>query len=330
MNLWSKFKLDLTRTEDKLKLFIVVAGLLIIIGVGSVAGIQLTMYPSFCSSCHEMLPEYRTWQNSSHSQLKCTECHIEPGMVNLIKHKMGAMTQLYQHVTKTYERPIEMPHPIDSKVSQKCHSANRRFTTSGDLIIPHQRHEEKGIECVNCHYGVAHGKIAEREVTAEGDFEAWTVSTGQQEMDKMYTKPDMDTCMRCHMKRGVTIKCEACHKTISTPTDHSFATWKTGHGLKAKESINACNKCHSYGNEVTQVATGGDKTTEYARGNSFCYKCHSTRPVTHGADWLPKHNSVMAQKGQANCLVCHDINKPATANRSTETYCNRCHWFGKK
>ncbi|MCL5935198.1 MAG: NapC/NirT family cytochrome c, partial [Firmicutes bacterium] len=159
-NIWGRVKkiipeipkLDLSKTEDKLKLFILVAGLIICIGVGSVTAIQLTMTPQFCSSCHEMTPEVRTWQATSHSKFKCTECHIEPGIGNLIIHKIGAVKEVYLHVTNTFERPIRINYYIENNICEGCHTPqNRVFTVSGDLIIPHERHEKKGIYCVQCH-----------------------------------------------------------------------------------------------------------------------------------------------------------------------------------
>ncbi|GAW93574.1 cytochrome c3 family protein, partial [Calderihabitans maritimus] len=202
-------KFDLSKTEDKLKLFILVNGLVLFIGVFSVAALKLTSTPQFCAICHEMRPEYVTWAATSHNKVACVKCHIEPGIVNLIKHKMGAMKQLYQHVTKTYHRPIEMPHEIEDYICEQCHSQNRVVNASGDLIIPHEKHKIQEVPCVRCHSGVAHGKIAEREVTAEGDFSEWTLALGKKEAAPKYTRPAMKTCMTCHKERQVTTDCAA-------------------------------------------------------------------------------------------------------------------------
>lgn len=328
MKLWSKLpKFDLSKTEDKLKLFILASGLLIFLVVGSAGAIGFTMRPDFCRTCHVMEPEYQTWKATSHSQIACTDCHIEPGLGNLIVHKVGALKELYHYVTKTYERPLKMAHKIESSVCEQCHSQERVFTTSGDIIIPHAKHREKDVKCVECHSGVAHGKIAQREVTKEGPFEEWTIEVGKKETAKQYTKPDMDTCIRCHTKRNAPRLCETCHSTIFTPKDHSQPIWKTTHGLNARVDLNSCNKCHSYGNTIVSVTTG-DKVTQYARGNEFCSKCHVTKPPNHQSPkWLPSHNLVVSAKGKQNCFVCHDIFPPKAENKSTTTYCNKCHWF---
>ncbi|WML46921.1 NapC/NirT family cytochrome c [Neobacillus sp. PS3-34] len=42
-------------------------------------GLETTSNSKFCSSCHEMKPEYYTWKASTHSEVDCVSCHIEPG-----------------------------------------------------------------------------------------------------------------------------------------------------------------------------------------------------------------------------------------------------------
>ncbi len=330
-NIWGRVKkiipeipkLDLSKTEDKLKLFILVAGLIICIGVGSVTAIQLTMTPQFCSSCHEMTPEVRTWQATSHSKFKCTECHIEPGIGNLIIHKIGAVKEVYLHVTNTFERPIRMSYRIENYVCEKCHSpGNRRFTVSGDLIIPHVRHENKGIYCVQCHSGVAHGDIASRGVTATGDLASWTPAMGKQNTEGKLVRPKMNNCLECHTARKVSTKCETCHTTVTIPDNHKDTSWLKEHGPLAKKDLTYCNRCHSFALEGKLGAINNAR--EYARGNAFCYNCHTQLPPGHTGEWRIVHKH-QAKGDREGCLVCHDQQPPKSGSRATKTYCDKCH-----
>jgi len=317
-------KFNLSTTEDKLKLFILVCGLLVFIGVGSVTAIQLTMSPQFCATCHEMTPEYVTWQVTSHSQIRCTECHIEPGAWNLLKHKLGATKELYLHLTDSFDRPIAMKHPIENYVCEKCHSPNNRlFTLSGDLIVPHKRHSDKGIKCVSCHSGVAHGDIARRGVTARGELKDWTVTTGKAETAGKLSKPKMNVCIECHMSKQVTTRCEACHTSIAVPDNHQELSWMTEHGKLAMKNLDYCNKCHSYSMEGSKIKTG-HKVADYARGNAYCWNCHQQLPVTHTSDWKIIHKRD-AKPDKQGCLVCHNENKPKENERAAKTYCFSCH-----
>ena len=38
-----------------------------------------TSRPQFCNSCHIMEPYYASWQQSSHKDVSCIECHFPPG-----------------------------------------------------------------------------------------------------------------------------------------------------------------------------------------------------------------------------------------------------------
>ncbi len=319
-------KFDLSRTEDKLKLFILVNGLLIFVGIGSVGMLKVTSTPQFCSSCHEMRPEYVTWKATSHNQVDCVKCHIEPGLDSLVKHKISAMKQLYQHVTGQVPNPIEMPQPIESYVCEQCHSRNRLVNASGDLIIPHNRHLEQEIECVRCHKGVAHGLISEREVTREIPYDDWTVKVASNQTKPKLTRPPMGTCMGCHKERGVTRECSACHKVIRLPDSHEQDNWKVVHGQSARKGYKQCLQCHASDSYIPAMTEQPVKVV--ARSTDFCYSCHLQKPENHKVDnWGPTHRYVALEKGKDNCFTCHDVNQPKPDTNVTGTYCNKCHWF---
>ncbi len=312
-------KFDLSRTEDRLKLIILISGFILVFGSLTVGGIAYTMRSSFCSTCHEMQPEYATWEASAHSQIGCVDCHIEPGIVNLVKDKLGAMVQVYMHVTKSYASPIEYPatKEIPNTVCLKCHSANRQYSPSGDIIVPHAKHIANGVQCVDCHKGVTHGLVSERGVSKASTipFDKWTAAVGTQEMVPKFSNPRMDTCITCHIKRGVSTNCTACHSEIGIPASHKDQTaWKVSHGKSAETDINTCDKCHSYG---FVEPLGNKKLTvdEYARDNVFCLNCHTKRPPNHGnkddETWISGHSAVVKSKGIENCLACHDLRPPA-------------------
>lgn len=359
MGLRSKLpKFDLSKTEDKLKMFILISGLILFVGVGAVTAIQVTMSPQFCSVCHIMTPEMVTWQATSHSNIRCVDCHIPPGTVNLLVHKIGAMKELYEYATGTYPTPLAMHEPIESETCETCHNVEtRNFTVSGDIIIPHDKHmntEKAEVFCVSCHAGVAHGKIASRGVIVEGDskalhggdLKAWTADDGKQQTARQYSKADMDDCIKCHMavneeleKKGssekVSIKCEACHKAIKTPDNHSpKESWLAVHGKDAEKNVSSCKSCHNYGMDVQNV-THESKAAAYAWGNEYCVKCHSQLPQDHKdgvlvngskVSWRKAHKAVVAEKSLNNCAACHKLaGSKATGTPPASTTCDRCH-----
>ncbi|MHB8170425.1 MAG: cytochrome c3 family protein [Thermincolia bacterium] len=318
--------LDLRTTEAKLKLFILVAGLMVIIGVTSVGAIKLTSTPQFCSSCHEMTPEYVTWAASAHNTISCTKCHIEPGAVNFVKHKIGAMKQVYKHVTKSYVTPIELAEPIKNGVCLQCHSNFRRVTPKGDIIFPHQKHVAEKQECVECHAGVVHGNIEKRGFTTATDFAKWTPGVGQAHMKPQFTSIGMEKCIECHEVKDVAVTCDTCHKELIRPPTHQPSDWKQNHGLEARDNFLACDKCHSKtGAWVMNSRDPGVKG--YIRNNSFCLECHAkNKPPGHTVDWRNAHGP-KAKENKAGCLACHQENRIPDSAQGTvaKSSCANCH-----
>jgi len=203
-------KFEWRRKEDWIKPIFVISGSLLILGAFTVGGIAYTSRPSFCSSCHEMKPEFRTWQASPHNKISCVSCHVEPGISSLIKDKLGASVQVYKHLTGTAESTIVFPwgkKDISNETCLKCHSDKRESSPERELIVPHDKHLAKGISCVECHRGVAHGTIAERGVSnAEAiPHDQWTLDKGAKEMAREFSKPKMSNCIKCHSAESKTI-----------------------------------------------------------------------------------------------------------------------------
>ncbi|KUO73959.1 MAG: 7-cyano-7-deazaguanine reductase [Desulfosporosinus sp. BRH_c37] len=388
----------------KKKLFSMNRKQLLLIGLGGVLGIillsgvalKVTSTPQFCSSCHEMTPEVATWQVSSHSKVSCVACHIEPGVQSLVKHKISSLTQLFEHITGTVPDPIVMPHPIKNESCIECHSMARKVTSSGDILIPHDKHLEQGIACVACHAGVAHGFVAERGLNGEKDFSTWTNEKAEKVMNFDETKLAMEVCMNCHEQvndgkkpwleheglgqsekqrmeesqghlqkqsedatgklsetaQTTTVatesgmhppmNCSACHSASMTPDTHKNGSWKSTHGITATQDVLNCASCHSRQKERVLLTKDSD-VKDYARSNTFCANCHAKRPAGHLENkqaWLPAHPIIVRNTGPANCLTCHDIEKPIIKAQSPLTqlpgqalpspnavYCNQCHWF---
>lgn len=329
MGFWSKHpgrhKENLSKKENRLSWFYLPLLVFFIFLLMFTTGAVVTEAPGYCRSCHEMEPEYQTWQATAHQNIKCVNCHRQPGLSNLITYKVSSVKEIFRHYTG-FNRPIKTATPIGNKACEVCHSFNRTYTPSGDIIIPHDRHKARGIACVDCHAGVAHGKIAQRGVTNEGELAAWTLSTAKQETPSKYTNPSMSSCMECHYKKKITTECKACHRTIMLPADHRESKWlaQAKHGLAARRNLSECNRCHSYSIEVTNVSTK-DKIAQYAQVNSFCAACHMVVPPSHKDKWLMYHKEQVKVKGQANCLICHNEDRAPQPERVSAIYCNKCH-----
>ena len=109
---------------------------LVIVGVVTYTGFHYTESVGFCAQfCHSVMePEYVTYKNSPHSQVRCVKCHIGAGSEWLTKAKFSGARQLFAVVFDTYERPI--PTPLDALRPERatCESCHRPEVFHGDKL----------------------------------------------------------------------------------------------------------------------------------------------------------------------------------------------------
>lgn len=100
--------------------------LLFATSIGSYEAFHYTESNEFCGTlCHTVMdPEYVAYQNSSHAQVKCVECHVGEGTDWYVRSKLSGLYQVYSVLFKKYPKPI--PTPLHSlrparETCEKCH-----------------------------------------------------------------------------------------------------------------------------------------------------------------------------------------------------------------
>jgi len=167
-----------------------IASVLIAVVVG---GLTATCSPFFCTKmCHAMSDVASTWEKSSHSSIPCLSCHVEPGILPLIKDKIKAMPGVWKNALNSYHKPInpesEVSEEITDEICEQCHSLNRKATPNEGLIFDHDAHFKLEVTCAECHNRVAHlDKEHENHLTGE-----WCLE-------------------KCHNSRALAHKCTLCH-----------------------------------------------------------------------------------------------------------------------
>ena len=317
---WERFK-DADPQKKKRILLLGAVGALLMAMVMSLGMLKFTSRPNFCVTCHEMKPEYQTWQTSSHSKVSCVTCHIKPGPVNFVKKKVEDLNQLRLHVTNRVPENIRMPEKIENEVCESCHTTQRAVTASGDIKIPHAKHiEVQGLVCVDCHFSVVHAGVARNENNqSKATPQLMAKLAG---VDAKSFRPSMVACIQCHNLRNGPITCGACHKEIKTPKSHQTEAWKFGHGSEAVQSWNECLFCHDIAlgqPPVTQV-----RDLQAIQDNQFCLNCHLKRPPAHDSNWYLGHRRPASQD-KTPCFVCHDQKKTPGSKVGTTISCDRCH-----
>ena len=101
-----------------------------ILGTASFNAVHYMESKSFCGeTCHSVMgPEFLAYQNSPHSRVECTACHVGPGGKWFIRSKLSGTRQLVELTLGTYNRPI--PTPVKNlrtatETCEECHASQR-------------------------------------------------------------------------------------------------------------------------------------------------------------------------------------------------------------
>jgi nitrate/TMAO reductase-like tetraheme cytochrome c subunit len=255
-----------------------------------------TSSPSFCSSCHEMAPEYETYKQSAHNQINCVQCHDKPGFSNMIDNKKNLIKAIQSHYSEIPNQILQTNVQIvSSENCLKCHSKNRLVTATGDLKVNHPGHIKEGIPCITCHEGVAHAKIAARGLNTSKDRDKWTKSNVKKLTNELYTKPNMGTCIDCHDK-----------------VNHGEQPWKdTAYSMppKPEEAVTTEENQDKKTQKLILQAIG--KQSVNVKISMECTTCHKIVkvPKLHkNFDWPVNHGTTAIQKLD-QCQNCHQDSK---------------------
>jgi nitrate/TMAO reductase-like tetraheme cytochrome c subunit len=267
---------------------------------------SFTSSPSFCSSCHEMTPEYVTYSETAHNQIKCVDCHDKPGIKNIIPNKLNLAKEVYSHYKGIIPEQILQTKDelISSQNCLKCHSKNRLITATGDLKVNHPGHVKEGIPCITCHEGVVHAKIAARELNMAEDRDKWTRTNAEKLIAEKYSEPNMGTCIDCHDK-----------------VNKGQKPWEdTGYFMppNTQKINNNSTAANDENNEIAQnqktqelILQAIGKQKRNVKISMECKTCHKIVkvPLLHKhLDWPVNHGSTAIQQLD-KCLNCHQDSK---------------------
>jgi len=152
-----------------------------------------------CASCHSMKKYYDSWKKSPHvvAARTCTECHVKPGLMNLVVYRLQFWSELYAEFNGVELKPFGSMLPTATSCSKAgCHSLNRETSVTGDLKIDHRLHVTRAkLRCAECHPGAVHEGITGKPL------------------------PLRKLCTRCHNQQMG--NCGFCH-TKKFPVDVKF------------------------------------------------------------------------------------------------------------
>ncbi|MED4227220.1 cytochrome c3 family protein [Neobacillus cucumis] len=327
--LWQKFRdIDWKNPVNRWKLlFVSLVGCIVVFG-GGYGVLQFTNSPSFCSSCHEMQPEYTSFTASAHNQISCVQCHIKSGTVNMLTHKVKSLKEVYYHVTGVPKQIVQTEEEaVSSQNCLQCHSKNRLVTASGDLKVNHKGHIEEGIPCITCHSGVVHAKMASRGINIEEVRGDWTKESAEKLMEEKYLRPNMGTCINCHdqVNNGVKPWKDPAYSVPANAEETEKKAEENQNESAAKATTASTTTTASTETEKTDAATLAEhdqktqdiilqaigKEQKDVKVSMACETCHKKikLPKSHKVEgWNGNHGTTAIQQLD-KCVNCHQDSK---------------------
>jgi nitrate/TMAO reductase-like tetraheme cytochrome c subunit len=120
-------------------IFVLFGGFGAVAAVGGVTAIHYSETSAFCGMCHTMDPELKAYAMSPHKEVKCAECHVEPGAAGFIKAKANGTKQLIGIMTGNFPTPIPPPDHADlpsvKDTCLECHSLNQITENGGPMKL---------------------------------------------------------------------------------------------------------------------------------------------------------------------------------------------------
>ena len=146
-----------------------VAGVSLGIGLYTFAyaegGSYFSKDPEACVNCHIMLPQFNSWQKSSHkATATCVDCHLPHGFLHkYIAKAENGWNHSKAFTLQNFAEPIQINQKNSRILQENCLHCHRDLTHAQVAINPLTEidHQLTGqFSCVHCHRGVGHGEKA--------------------------------------------------------------------------------------------------------------------------------------------------------------------------
>lgn len=315
--------------------------------------LDITENPAFCGkNCHLMRPYYDSWRTSSHNDVKCVECHYEPGLIGHIKGKLNGLMQFYSYETTVEEYSGNLYAKVMDNNCLLCHE-ERIFSSNVNYIgvnFSHRNHllqQKRGITvtCTSCHSMIVIGMREHQSVT---DPSCGQCHPNIVQGEKGHIVVTTSTCFTCHFRDVVgntsISGCPSCHgppkqthknytnfnHTTHINKGYNCLTCHTNLSTGANDIVpkDKCFSCHNIKERVDKYGDFNFVHKNHVTNNKIaCYQCHGSvkhepklkenlctacHSHEHPKDWLTTH-----KKEVLIGKVCSDCHQPK--------FCSDCH-----
>ena len=270
---------------------------IILVSVSSVAFIEYSAQPIFCTNCHLMQPYYDSWAGSSHNDVPCIKCHYAPGIKAEAMGKLQAANQVVKYITGTYGMKPWAEIEDAACLRSGCHEQRKLegVVSYAGVRFDHTQHLDelrrgKQLRCTSCHSQIVQG-------------------------DHLTVTPS--TCFLCHFKgqpAGEPVGgCIACH--VSPQRVVTQAGVIVDHPQYVQDLV-SCVSCHN-------TVTAGSGNVEEAR----CFNCHNEAERIAAFENTTMMHRIHIADRNVECNQCHTPieHRVVSLARTFELDCASCH-----
>ena len=273
-----------------------------------------------CLSCHEIRPAGETWQQSSHRNAPCKDCHgstLSNGFHSLRENAR----RVFYHLSDRHNESIRLNEEQVSEMIARCRKCHEReyagwlasghSMTYADVFLneKHNKVEQLNEDCLRCHGMFFEGRIQ--------DVVSPVSTTGPWKL------------VNHELTHRAAIPCLACHQVhfkgnpASKPdySDPKTIAYKRGFPLQMLSFYDRREK-RNFGTDLLPhpAILDGERRVDVAPDsrNRICYQCHAPEAehqLATGDDRTPKgvHEGL-------SCFACH-----APHSLDTRQSCSGCH-----
>ncbi len=272
---------------------LVVALIVVLVIVGTVVGVELSSEAWFCNTCHSMKSEHESWEQSVHEEngVECKHCHYGPGLMGIVKAKIGGMFQMVSEITGSMTK--HSPETVAEHAGRLLLPQNIHVSPSGKeygIMAVGEALENVNYRCRKCHANLVAG---ERDQSKE--FPSKVTINHQNHLKREVNGKEVE-CTNCHQeivhgeepqRRNLPrmILCFECHDGETAFREDCFTchtTQKNMHmgvtGIGIDEEMPGfmseedCTSCHL-------------EEKEYRFSESACVECHDEEYVETLKEW---------------------------------------------
>jgi len=267
----------------------------------SVVSVEITSTSTFCNSCHIMNTFHDSWAVSKHKDVECIQCHIPPGLTNLVSAKLNGLGQAVDDILeRTGTQPSANVH--DAACTRGgCHdleTVRALPKREKQHFFSHAKHMDLEYQGIQIHCNTCHSHI-------KGD-KHFEVNAG--------------ACITCHLLKtapsavptplaaaGPVPPARTADLKTSAPALAVALAPPTVAGTAAgtpKTPTRQCRDCHQPPAQPIQYHGLKVVHAEYLAYGAACESCH--RSVTAAPERITDDR----------CLGCHDFGRERLASVS--------------